>query len=96
MLSEAEVRFTVSKIMNVVGIGYIITGCPVNDEVKPGAIIILNDDRPAFVIDAVEKIEYAEADAVETALILEAVEDDAADYLFTISPGQVLIINNKL
>lgn len=79
--------------MNVVGIGYIITGNPVNGEVKPGAVIKSDNHEACFVIDAVEQIEYAESDNAETALILEDVKVDAVELLLAIEPGQVLIIN---
>lgn len=81
--------------MHVVGIGHIVTGQSGIDEVKPGATITLNDDQQqAFIVDAVEQIEYAEANTAETALILEAVEGDATELLMNILPGQILTINS--
>ncbi len=92
-MTPTNVFFTVSRVMNVVGIGYIITGNPVNGEVKPGAVIKSDNHEACFVIDAVEQIEYAESDNAETALILEDVKVDAVELLLAIEPGQVLIIN---
>ncbi|WP_342645258.1 hypothetical protein [Mucilaginibacter sp. CSA2-8R] len=89
------VYFTVSKVMNVVGIGYIITGHTANGAVKPGAIIWL-DNESFFVIDAVEQIEYAENSKVETALILEVIKYDEVKLLFAIHPGQILAIKTLL
>lgn len=81
--------------MHVVGIGHIVTGQSGNDEVKPGATIILNDyQKEAFIVDAVEQIEYAEVNTAETALILEAIEGEATELLMTILPDQILTINS--
>lgn len=83
--------------MHIVGIGYIITGQSGIDEVKQGATIILNDDqKEAFIVDAVEQIEYAEANTAETALILEAAEGHATKVLKSILPGKILTIISPL
>lgn len=92
-MTPTNVFFTVSRVMNVVGIGYIITGNPINGDVKPGAIIKSDNHEHSFVVNAVEHIEYAERENPETALILEDVKVDGVELLLAIEPGQVLVIN---
>ncbi len=83
--------------MHVVGIGHIVTGQSGNGEIKPGATIMLNDDQQqAFIVDAVEQIEYAEDHTAETALILEAVKGEATELLINISSAQILTIASPL
>lgn len=64
--------FRVTNAMNVVGIGYILTGNITRGQIEPGNIIQVETKQNSaeYLIEAVEIIEYSNGSDKETALIL--------------------------
>ncbi|QJD94529.1 hypothetical protein HH214_00900 [Mucilaginibacter robiniae] len=91
-------RFKVSKAMSIVGIGYILAGHIIEGRVEAGNIIRLNhlDNLVAYVVDAVETIEYGETNSRETALILEPVLNGFSAEKFYALEGHKLDVSNRV